>query len=112
MVRVIEGTFGGCATGFASRRRAAGLRAHRRLAHVRPGLVEFYYINRMLNVGGVVAFDVPRPGINRVIRCALNHDAYSVYGGQAFAPTSRAAVSAPCGENAAPDDLAAFLTGV
>jgi predicted O-methyltransferase YrrM len=49
-------------------------------------MVEFYYINRMLNVGGVVAFDdAARPAINRVIRYAINYDAYAVYGGQPFA---------------------------
>jgi predicted O-methyltransferase YrrM len=49
-------------------------------------MLEFYYVNRMLNVGGVVAFDdAARPGINRVIRYAMNYDAYRVYGGQTFA---------------------------
>ncbi len=48
-------------------------------------MLEFYYINRLLNVGGVVAFDdAARPGINRVIRYALNYDAYRVHSGQAF----------------------------
>ncbi len=46
-------------------------------------LVEFYYINRMLKVGGVVAFDdATRRSINRVIRYAIQYDAYRVYGGQ------------------------------
>jgi predicted O-methyltransferase YrrM len=48
-------------------------------------MVEFYYINRLLNVGGVVAFDdTARASINRVVRYAINYDAYQVYGGQAF----------------------------
>ena len=48
-------------------------------------MVEFYYINRLLNVGGVVAFDdAARASINRVVRYAINYDAYEVYGGQTF----------------------------
>jgi hypothetical protein len=48
-------------------------------------MVEFYYLNRMLNVGGVIAFDdARRPSINRVLRYALKYDAYRVYGGQPF----------------------------
>lgn len=48
-------------------------------------MVEFYYLNRMLNVGGVIAFDdAARRSINRAIRYAINYDAYKVYGGQAF----------------------------
>jgi predicted O-methyltransferase YrrM len=48
-------------------------------------MVEFYYLNRMLNVGGVIAFDdAARRSINRVIRYAVNYDAYRVYAGQAF----------------------------
>ena len=48
-------------------------------------MVEFYYINRLLNPGGVVAFDdAARRSINRAIRYAINYDAYRVYGGQAF----------------------------
>jgi predicted O-methyltransferase YrrM len=42
-------------------------------------MVEFYYINRMLRVGGVVAFDdADRRTVNRVIRYALNYPAYEV----------------------------------
>ena len=48
-------------------------------------MVEFYYLNRLLNVGGVVAFDdAERPAINRVIRYALSYDAYRVHCGQPF----------------------------
>jgi predicted O-methyltransferase YrrM len=44
-------------------------------------LVEFYYINRLLRVGGVIAFDdANRRSINRVVRHALTYPAYRVYG--------------------------------
>jgi predicted O-methyltransferase YrrM len=43
-------------------------------------MVEFYYLNRMLRVGGVMAFDdAERRGINRVIRHALSYQAYEVF---------------------------------
>ena len=43
-------------------------------------MVEFYYLNRMLRVGGVIAFDdAERRGINRVIRHALSYPAYKVF---------------------------------
>jgi predicted O-methyltransferase YrrM len=43
-------------------------------------LLEFYYVNRMLAVGGVVAFDdAERRGINRVIRHALSYSTYRVF---------------------------------
>jgi predicted O-methyltransferase YrrM len=43
-------------------------------------LLEFYYVNRMLSVGGVIAFDdAERRGINRVIRHALSYSAYRVF---------------------------------
>jgi predicted O-methyltransferase YrrM len=43
-------------------------------------LVEFYYLNRMLRVGGIIAFDdAERRGINRVIRHALSYPAYQVF---------------------------------
>lgn len=43
-------------------------------------LVEFYYLNRMLSIGGVIAFDdAERRGINRVIRHALSYGAYRVF---------------------------------
>jgi predicted O-methyltransferase YrrM len=46
-------------------------------------LMEFYFLNRMLNVGGIIAFDdAGRRSINRVLRYALKYDAYRVYGGQ------------------------------
>jgi predicted O-methyltransferase YrrM len=42
-------------------------------------MVEFYYLNRMLRVGGVIAFDdADRRTVNRVIRYALNYPAYEV----------------------------------
>jgi predicted O-methyltransferase YrrM len=43
-------------------------------------MVEFYFINRLLRVGGVIAFDdANRRSINRVIRHALTYPAYCVY---------------------------------
>jgi predicted O-methyltransferase YrrM len=43
-------------------------------------LLEFFYVNRMLSVGGVIAFDdAERRGINRVIRHALSYSAYRVF---------------------------------
>ena len=43
-------------------------------------LLEFYYLNRMLSVGGVIAFDdAERRGINRVIRHALSYSTYRVF---------------------------------
>ena len=43
-------------------------------------MVELYYLNRMLSVGGVIAFDdAERRGINRVIRHALSYSAYRVF---------------------------------
>jgi predicted O-methyltransferase YrrM len=43
-------------------------------------MVEFYYLNRMLRLGGVIAFDdAERRGINRVIRHALSYPAYEVF---------------------------------
>jgi predicted O-methyltransferase YrrM len=44
-------------------------------------LVEFYFLNRLLSVGGVIAFDdANRRSINRVVRHALTYPAYRVYG--------------------------------
>jgi predicted O-methyltransferase YrrM len=44
-------------------------------------LLEFYYLNRLLRVGGVIAFDdANRRSINRVVRHALTYPAYRVYG--------------------------------
>lgn len=43
-------------------------------------LVEFYYINRILRVGGIVIFDdADWPGIERVLRHALTYPAYEVF---------------------------------
>jgi predicted O-methyltransferase YrrM len=43
-------------------------------------MVEFYFINRLLRVGGVIAFDdANRRSINRVVRHALTYPAYRVY---------------------------------
>ena len=48
-------------------------------------MMEFYFINRMLNPGGVIVFDdAGRRSINRAIRYVINYDAYQVYGGQPF----------------------------
>jgi predicted O-methyltransferase YrrM len=47
-------------------------------------MVEFYYLNRMLRVGGVLVFDdADRRSVNRVIRHALTYPAYRVYGAEA-----------------------------
>jgi len=44
-------------------------------------MVEFYYLNRLLRVGGVIVFDdADRRSVNRVIRHALTYPAYRVYG--------------------------------
>ena len=43
-------------------------------------MVEFYFINRLLRVGGVIAFDdANRRSINRVVRHALTYPRISVY---------------------------------
>jgi predicted O-methyltransferase YrrM len=43
-------------------------------------MMEFFYLNKMLRVGGVIAFDdAERRGINRVIRHALSYSAYEVF---------------------------------
>ncbi len=53
-------------------------------------MVEFYYLNRLLRVGGVIAFDdADRRSVNRAIRHALTYSAYRVYG------TSRTSASRP-----------------
>jgi len=51
-------------------------------------MVEFYFINPLLRVGGVVAFDdADRRSVNRVVRHALNYPAYQVFdGGTNHAP--------------------------
>jgi predicted O-methyltransferase YrrM len=42
-------------------------------------MVEFYYLNRMLRVGGVIVFDdADRRSVNRVVRHALTYPAYTV----------------------------------
>jgi predicted O-methyltransferase YrrM len=45
--------------------------------------VEFFYIDRILDVGGVVVFDDTKNyyAIRKVVRYALTHRAYSYYGG-------------------------------
>ena len=44
-------------------------------------MVEFYYLNRLLRVGGVIVFDdADRRSVNRVVRHALAYPAYRVYG--------------------------------
>ena len=43
-------------------------------------MVEFYYLNRILEPGGVILFDdADRRSVNRVIRHALTYPAYRVY---------------------------------
>jgi len=50
-------------------------------------MVEFYFLNRLLRVGGVIAFDdANRRSINRVIRHALTYPAYRVYGTESTQP--------------------------
>jgi predicted O-methyltransferase YrrM len=45
-------------------------------------LVEFYYINRMLRVGGIVVFDdADWPGLNRLLRYIVEYPAYEVLHG-------------------------------
>ena len=45
-------------------------------------LLEFYYINRMLRVGGVVVFDdADWPGLNRLLRYIVEYPAYEVFDG-------------------------------
>ena len=47
-------------------------------------MMEFYYLNRLLAIGGVIAFDdANRRSINRIIRHALTYPAYRVYGTEA-----------------------------
>jgi predicted O-methyltransferase YrrM len=42
-------------------------------------LVEFYFINRMLNLGGVIVFDdADRESVSKVIRYALQYPAYRI----------------------------------
>jgi len=44
-------------------------------------MVEFYFLNRLLPVGGVIAFDdANRRSVNRVVRHALKYPSYRVYG--------------------------------
>ena len=44
-------------------------------------MTEFYYLNRLIRVGGVIAFDdADRRSVNRAIRHALTYPAYRVYG--------------------------------
>jgi len=53
-------------------------------------MVEFYYINRMLRIGGIVAFDdADRCTVNRAIRYALNYPAYEVVSRHAAAVPHR-----------------------
>lgn len=52
-------------------------------------MVEFYYLSRLLRVGGVIAFDdANRRSVNRVIRHALTYPAYRVFGTETAQPTS------------------------
>jgi predicted O-methyltransferase YrrM len=44
-------------------------------------MVEFYFLNRLLRLNGVIVFDdADRRSVNRVIRHALTYGAYRVYG--------------------------------
>jgi len=52
-------------------------------------LVEFYYINRMLRVGGIVVFDdADWPGLNRLLRYIVEYPAYEVFDGRYLDGTS------------------------
>ncbi len=51
-------------------------------------VTEFYYLNRMLRIGGVIAFDdADRVSVNRAIRHALTYPAYRAYGAAPGADT-------------------------
>jgi predicted O-methyltransferase YrrM len=53
-------------------------------------MVEFYFLNRLLRIGGVIAFDdANRRSINRVIRHALTYPSYRVYGTESDQPSRR-----------------------
>lgn len=44
-------------------------------------LLDFFYINRLLNVGGVICFDdVDMPSVSKVIKYVTNYPAYEIYG--------------------------------
>ena len=46
-------------------------------------LVEFFYVSRMLRVGGIVAFDdADWPGLTKLMRFILTLPGYALYGGQ------------------------------
>jgi hypothetical protein len=52
-------------------------------------LLEFYYINRMLRVGGIVVFDdADWPGLNRLLRYLVRYPAYEVFEGGYLPSTS------------------------
>ena len=54
-------------------------------------MVEFYFLNRMLDVGGVILFDdADRRSVNRAIRHALTYPAYRVYAAEEPAAAPRA----------------------
>jgi predicted O-methyltransferase YrrM len=56
-------------------------------------MVEFFYLSRMLRVGGVIVFDdADRRSVNRVIRHALTYPAYRVYGTEKVESTRRSAL--------------------
>jgi predicted O-methyltransferase YrrM len=51
-------------------------------------MMEFYFLNRLLRIGGVIAFDdANRRAINRVVRHALTYPAYRVYATEAVEST-------------------------
>jgi predicted O-methyltransferase YrrM len=53
-------------------------------------MVEFYYVNKMLRVGGVIAFDdADRRSVNRVIRHALRYPAYRAYASSSPTPARK-----------------------
>jgi predicted O-methyltransferase YrrM len=73
-------------------------------------LVEFYYLNRMLDVGGVIAFDdANRRSVNSAIRHALTYPAYCVFGTERPQPARVSALGRARRQLASFPRLAALL---
>lgn len=57
-------------------------------------MVEFFYLDRMLRPGGVIAFDdADRRSVNRVVRYAINYPNYELYSPGPVGPTSWSGVA-------------------
>lgn len=53
-------------------------------------LIDFFYLNRLLNVGGIIVIDdVGMPGVNKLVRYVLNYPSYELIGGVAIPVTTR-----------------------